>query len=242
MPTSLENAVVLVTGANGGLGEEFVAQALARGAAKVYATARTPRAWDDSRVVPLALDVTSAESVAAAVTAAPDTTILINNAGISRREENSFTDNSLDAVRALFETNFFGAVRVVQEFAPVLDHNGGGAIVDVHSVLSWIGISGIYSATKAAFWSATNSFRLDLAPQGTHVLGLHLGYTATPMTRGIDAEMGEAADVVRDAYDGLEAGAYEVLADQISRDVKAGLAEPLEALYPQLVGSGVASA
>jgi NAD(P)-dependent dehydrogenase (short-subunit alcohol dehydrogenase family) len=234
MSTSLSNAVVLVTGANGGLGEEFVAQALARGAARVYATARTPREWSDPRVVPIALDVTSDESVAAAVAAASDTTILINNAGISRPDANSLTTGSLDDVRALFETNFFGAVRVVQQFAPVLGRNGGGAIVDVHSVLSWIGINGVYSATKAAFWSATNSFRLDLAPQGTHVLGLHLGYTRTPMTTGIDAEMGEAADVVRDAYDGLEQGAHEVLADQVSRDVKAGLAGPIEQLYPQL--------
>jgi NAD(P)-dependent dehydrogenase (short-subunit alcohol dehydrogenase family) len=240
MSTSLSNAVVLVTGANGGLGEEFVAQALARGAVKVYATARTPREWSDPRIVPLALDVTSDQSVASAVAAAGDTTIVINNAGISRPQANSLTTGSLDDVRALFETNFFGAVRVVQQFAPVLARNGGGGLVDVHSALSWIGISGTYSATKAAFWSATNSFRLDLAEQGTHVLGLHLGYTRTPMTQGIDAEMGEAADVVRDAYDGLEQGAYEVLADQVSRDVKAGLAGPLEGLYPQL-GAPVAA-
>lgn len=234
MSTTLTDAVVLVTGANGGLGEQFVAQVLDRGAAKVYATARTPREWDDPRVVPLALDVTDADSVAAAATAAADTTIVVNNAGISARTENSLTTSSLDQVRHLFETNFFGAVRVVQEFAPVLGRNGGGALIDVHSVLSWIGVGGIYSATKAAFWSATNSFRLDLAPQGTHVLGLHLGYTATPMTAGLDVEMGDAADVVRDAYDGLEQGAYEVLADQVSRDVKAGLSAPIEALYPQL--------
>jgi NAD(P)-dependent dehydrogenase (short-subunit alcohol dehydrogenase family) len=234
MSTTLTDAVVLVTGANGGLGEQFVAQALERGAAKVYATARAPRQWDDPRVVPLVLDVTDADSVAAAATAAADTTIVVNNAGISARTENSLTTSSLDQVRHLFETNFFGAVRVVQEFAPVLGRNGGGALIDVHSVLSWIGIGGIYSATKAAFWSATNSFRLDLAPQGTHVLGLHLGYTATPMTAGLDVEMGDAADVVRDAYDGLEQGSYEVLADQVSRDVKAGLSAPIEALYPQL--------
>ncbi|RKR76023.1 SDR family oxidoreductase [Frondihabitans australicus] len=231
---SLDGAVVLVTGANGGLGEEFVAQALARGAAKVYATARSPRTWSDPRVVPLALDVTDAASVAAAAAAASDTTVLVNNAGINVRDDNSLTSSSLDAVRVVFETNFFGAVRVVQEFVPILGRNGGGALIDVHSVLSWIGIAGIYSASKAAFWSATNSFRLDLAPQGTHVLGLHLGYTDTPMTAALDVEKGDPADVVRDAYDGLERGEHEVLADQISRDVKAGLSAPVEALYPQL--------
>lgn len=237
MSISFENAVVLVTGANGGLGEQFVAQALERGAAKVYATARTPRDWDDARVVPLRLDVTDQASVQAAAAAAGDVTIVVNNAGISRRDANSLLDSSLDDVRALFETNFFGAIQVVRAFAPILGANGGGALVDVHSALSWVGISGVYSATKAAFWSATNSFRLDLAPQGTLVQGLHLGYTATPMTAGIDAPMGDAADVVRDSYDGLERGAFEVLADQTSVDVKAGLSGPLEGLYPQLVAT-----
>ncbi|GAA4685499.1 SDR family oxidoreductase [Frondihabitans cladoniiphilus] len=234
MSQSLEGAVVLVTGANGGLGEEFVAQALSRGASKVYATARTPRDWEDSRIVSLALDVTSPESVAAAAAAASDVTVVVNNAGVSNREENSLLTSPLEAVRALFETNFFGAVQVVRAFAPVLGANGGGALIDVHSALSWIGISGVYSATKAAFWSATNSFRLELAPQGTQVLGLHLGYTATPMTEGIDAPMGQASDVVRDAYDGLERGDHEVLADQTSIDVKAGLSGPIEAMYPGL--------
>jgi NAD(P)-dependent dehydrogenase (short-subunit alcohol dehydrogenase family) len=236
MPVSFENAVVLVTGANGGLGEQFVRQALERGAAKVYATARSPRDWGDDRVVGLALDVTDDASVAAAADAARDTTIVVNNAGITRRDENSLLTSPFEAVRAVFETNFFGAVRIVRAFAPVLSANGGGGIIDVHSALSWIGISGIYSATKAAFWSATNSFRLELAGQGTQVLGLHLGYTATPMTAGIDAPMGDAADVVRDAYDGLARGDHEVLADQTSIDVKAGLSAPIEVLYPQLVG------
>jgi NAD(P)-dependent dehydrogenase (short-subunit alcohol dehydrogenase family) len=236
MSTSFEHAVVLVTGANGGLGEEFVRQALDRGADKVYATARTPREWDDARIVPLRLDVTDTTSVAAAVAAAGDTTILINNAGIGNNGT-SFATSSLQDVRDLFETNFFGAVDVVQQFAPVLGRNGGGTIVDVHSVLSWIGVAGIYSATKAAFWSATNSFRLDLAPQGTQVLGLHLGYTDTPMTADITAEKNDPADVVRQAYDGVVAGAHEVLADQLSVDVKAGLAAPIEALYPQLAAA-----
>lgn len=237
MSQSFENAVVLVTGANGGLGEQFVAQALARGAAKVYATARTPRDWGDERIVPLRLDVTDVASIEAAAAAASDTTILVNNAGITDYDRNSLLTSPSSSIRALFETNFFGAVEVVRAFAPILAANGGGALVDVHSALSWIGIGGVYSATKAAFWSATNSFRLELAEQGTLVQGLHLGYTATPMTAGIDAPMGDAADVVRDSYDGVESGAFEVLADQTSRDVKAGLSAPIEALYPQLAAT-----
>lgn len=233
MSFELAGAVVLVTGANGGLGEQFVAQALERGAAKVYATARTPREWGDARVVPLRLDVTDDASVASVAAQASDVTVVVNNAGIGGSEP--ITGSAVE-LRRTFETNFFGALAVAREFAPVLGANGGGVLLNVHSVLSWIGLAGAYSASKAALWSATNSLRLELAPQGTLVTGLHLGYTDTPMTAGIDAPMNDAADVVRDAYDGIEAGEYEVLADQLSRDVKQGLAAPIVGLYPQLLG------
>ncbi|HXR43683.1 MAG TPA: SDR family oxidoreductase [Pseudolysinimonas sp.] len=231
--TTIQNAVVLVTGANGGLGTEFVRQALARGAARVYATARTPREWGDDRIVPLALDVTDAASVAAAARAASDTTIVVNNAGIGGARSR-LVDTPVADVRRLFDTNVFGALEVAQAFAPILAANGGGALVDIHSVLSWLGRGGAYSATKAAFWSITNSLRLELREQGTQVLGAHLGYTDTGMTTGIEAEKNDPADVVRAIYDSLEAGDDEVLADQISRDVKAGLSQPLAALYPEL--------
>ncbi|MFB2598670.1 SDR family oxidoreductase [Herbiconiux sp. P17] len=232
MSTSLAGATVLVTGSNGGLGSQFVEQALARGAVKVYATARTPREWSDPRIVPLGLDVTSEASVRAAAAVASDTTIVINNAGIAGG--GALTAGTVDDLRRVMETNFFGAVIVAREFAPVLKNNGGGALVNVHSVLSWIAVAGRYSASKAAFWSATNSFRLELAPQGTHVVGLHLGYADTPMTAGIDAPMNDPADVVSAAYDGLESGELEVLVDDFSRSVKAGLSGPISQLYPQL--------
>ena len=226
--TSLNGAVVLVTGANGGLGIEFVSQALDRGAAKVYATARTPKRWDDARVVPLALDVLDPASIAAAVAAAGDTTVLINNAGVGGGGPIS---GDLAAIRSIFETNFFGAVAVAAAFAPVV---AGGAIMNVHSLLSWNGVAGAYSATKAALWSATNSLRLELAGEGTQVVGLHLGYTDTPMTADVTAPKGDPADVVRLAYDGLEAGSLEVLADAPSVATKQLLSQPVEAMYPQL--------
>ena len=231
MTFSIDGSVVLVTGANGGLGAEFVRQALERGATRVYASARTPREWDDARVIPIQLDVTSDESVAAVAAEASDVTLVINNAGITATAPIS---GEVAVLRSIFETNFFGAVAVAREFAPVLGANGGGALLNVHSVLSWIGLAGAYSASKAALWSATNSLRLELAPQGTLVTGLHLGYTDTPMTAGIDAPMNDPADVVRSALDGVEAGEYEVLADQLSIDVKQGLAAPILGLYPQL--------
>lgn len=233
--TRLQDAVVLVTGANGGLGIEFVNQALERGARRVYATARTPRQWDDERVVPLALDVTDEASVAAAAAAASDTTVVVNNAGVSGRQ--SLLTVPLAEVRAVYETNVFGALAVAQAFAPVLAANGGGALVDIHSALSWLAKPGAYSSSKAALWQITNSLRLDLAGQKTHVLGAHLGYTDTPMTKALTVEKEDPRDIVAAIYDGLEAGALEVLADQTSRDIKENLSGPVEALYPELTAT-----
>lgn len=227
---SLDGAVVLVTGANGGLGTHFVHQALDRGATTVYAAARNPREWDDPRVVPLVLDVTSEDSIAAAAAIADDVTVLINNAGVSN---GSSVLGDLAAARDLFEVNFWGPLAVTQAFLPSLTA-AHGSVLNVQSVLSWIGIGDAYSASKAAFWQAANAQRIQLAPQGVHVASLHLGYADTPMTRGVDAPKADPADVVRSALDGLEAGSFEILADEISTQVKAGLAGPIEALYPQL--------
>jgi len=232
MTSTLTNAVVLVTGAGGGLGHEFVTQSLRRGAAKVYATARTPRSYDDPRIVPLVLDVTDESSVRAAAAAAQDVTVVINNAGISAPSPIATGDST--TLRAIFETNFFGAVAVAQAFAPVLARNGGGALLNVHSVLSWIGLAGAYSASKAAFWSATNSLRVELAAQGTQVLGLHFGYTDTAMTKDVTAPKNDPADIVGLALDGLEAGELEVLGDEMTVDVKSKLSSPLADLYPGL--------
>lgn len=230
--TKLADSVVLITGANGGLGTEFAAQALRRGARRVYATARTPRTWDDDRVVPLALDVTDAASVAAAASVATDTTIVLNNAGVTGGR--SLLTMPLDEVRAAYETNVFGPLAVAQAFAPILAKNGGGALVDVHSALSWLARPGVYTSTKAALWSVTNSLRLELLAQGTQVVGAHLGYTDTPMTAGLDVAKADPRDIVAAIYDGLEAGDLEVLADDVSRLIKQNLAQPLGALYPEL--------
>jgi NAD(P)-dependent dehydrogenase (short-subunit alcohol dehydrogenase family) len=230
--TQLTDSVVLVTGANGGLGTEFVRQALDRGARRVYATARAARAWDDDRVVPLVLDVTDAASVADAAAVAADTSIVINNAGVSTGP--SLLDTPLDEVRAAYETNVFGPIAVAQAFAPVLAKNGGGALVDVHSALSWLARPGAYSSTKAALWSVTNTLRLELAAQGTQVVGAHLGFADTPMTARLDVDKADPRDIVAAIYDGLEAGEHEVLADDVSRLVKQALSQPLTALYPEL--------
>jgi len=230
--TTLDGAVVLITGANGGLGREFVRQALARGARKVYASARTPRPWDDPRVIPLPLDGTDADSVAAAALAAPDVSVVINNAGATG--PGTVLDADLADVRKLFATNGFGPLAVAKAFAPTLAANGGGALVDIHSALSWLARGGAYSATKAALWSLTNSLRLELAGQGTQVVGVHLGYTDTPMIAALDVHKEDPADIVREVYNGLETGAHEVLADDTSRFIKDRLSQPLTVMYPEL--------
>jgi len=230
---SLQNAVVLVTGANGGIGAWFVTEALARGAAKVYATARTPRTWDDERVVPLALDVTDAASIAAVVEAASDVTVLINNAGVSVSTPGILAQSD-EEIRRNVETNFLGPLFLTRAFAPVLSGRPGAAVIDIHSALSWYAVAGIYSATKAALWSATNSLRLELAPAGVHVVGVHVGYVDTAMAAGAEGAKLDPADLVRQVLDATEAGQFEVLADETSVRAKAGLSAPVEVVYPQL--------
>ncbi|MEO6084170.1 MAG: SDR family oxidoreductase [Umezawaea sp.] len=232
--SALAGAVVLVTGANGGIGTEFVHQALARGAKKVYATARTPRDWNDDRIVPLALDVTDATSIGAAVDAARDVTVLVNNAGSYIEGDTLLTLSEAD-IRATVETNFFAPVLLTKAFAPVLTSNAESVLVDVHSVASWYAWGGAYSAAKAALWSATNSFRLELAPKGTHVVGVHVGYVDTAMAEHADGPKMKPADLVELVYDAVEAGQYEVIADELTAQVKAGLSAPVEVLYPELL-------
>ncbi|TKV58340.1 SDR family NAD(P)-dependent oxidoreductase [Nakamurella flava] len=234
----LTGAVVLVTGANGGIGRTFVQSALARGAAKVYATARRPQSWDDPRVVPLALDVTDADSIAAAAAVAGDVTVLVNNAGISPPTPEILGHTDAE-IRANVETNFLGPLFLARAFAPVLAGRPGAALIDIHSALSWYAVGGIYSATKAALWSATNSLRLELAPQGVHVMGVHVGYVDTPMAAHSTDPKLDPAELVRAVLDGLHAGAYEVLADSTSVQLKAGLSAPIDTLYPQLRTAGV---
>ncbi|MFC7619737.1 SDR family oxidoreductase [Microlunatus sp. GCM10028923] len=229
----LNGAVVLVTGANGGIGTHFVHRALERGAAKVYATARKPRAWDDPRIVPLPLDVTDPESIAAVVPAASDVTVLINNAGATPPTA-SLLEVTEEDLRANLEINFFGPVLLARAFAPILAANPRPHLVDVHSIASWYAFGGAYSASKAAVWSATNSLRLELAPRGVHVTGVHMGYVETPMAAHAAGPKLQPAELVAQVYDAVDAGAYEVIGDQLTAQVKAALSGPVEGLYPEL--------
>jgi NAD(P)-dependent dehydrogenase (short-subunit alcohol dehydrogenase family) len=216
---NLDHRVVLVTGATGGLGQQFVAQSLARGAAKVYAGARRDHDWGDPRVVPLRLEVTDPADVAAAAAVAQDTDVLINNAGANGGP--SLLTSPEAEIRATFETNVFGPLLLARAFAPVLARNGGGAVVDVLSVLSWLARPGSYAASKTAFWGLTNALRLELADQKTQVVGAHLGYADTPLTAHLtDVPKGDPAVIVGRILDALEDGSDEAIADDLSAQVK----------------------
>ena len=233
----IEGSVALVTGANRGLGAAFCRTLLDRGASKVYAGVRDLHSLDHRGVVPVQLDVTSATDIAAAAASCGDVALLINNAGIGTGTA-ALADDALDAARREFETNVYGPLALSHAFAPVLAANGGGAIVNVLSVLSWLSMpaTAIYSASKAAGWSLTNSLRQELASQHTQVLGLYVGYMDTDMTAGITAPKSDPVAVAHQTLDGLVAGAHEVLADDISRHVRGALSGDLLSLYPQLAG------
>ncbi|MET9240680.1 SDR family oxidoreductase [Nonomuraea sp. NPDC003709] len=227
----ISGSVALVTGANRGLGAAFAQALLDRGARTVYAAARNPATITGTNLTPIELDVTDPAAVAAAAERCGDVDLLVNNAGISRSGS-----SDLDSARAEMDTNYFGTLSMSRAFAPVLARNGGGALVNVLSVLSFITLpqaSG-YAASKAAAWSLTNALRLELKEQGTHVLGVHAGYIDTDMAAHVTGPKITPEEVVAQALDALETGAYEVLADAISRQSKAGLSGELERLYPVL--------
>ncbi|HSW12654.1 MAG TPA: SDR family oxidoreductase [Solimonas sp.] len=220
----IKDSVALVTGANRGLGLAFAKALLAGGARKVYAAARDPASVTLPGVIPLRLDVTRTEDVAAAAAACGDVTLLVNNAGIFLGDGADAAEAEVNA-RRMMETNYLGVAHTTRAFAPVLAANGGGAILNMLSVLSWVALpgTGAYSASKAAAWALTNATRIGLKEQGTQVVGIHAGYIDTEMVAGIEAPKTSPANVAAQALAVMEAGGFEALVDDISRQVKAGL-------------------
>ena len=230
---NIERSVALVTGANRGLGAVYAQALLDRGAAKVYAAVRDVSSVTDPRLIPIRLDVSDRRSIDDAAKAAPDVTLLINNAGV---DTHTPTLGDEAGLRLEMEINYLGPVAVSRAFAPVLGANGGGAVINMLSGLSWFTLpdSGGYSSAKAALWMATNSLRQNLLEQGTVVTAVHVGYMDTDMAAWFDGPKTAPEVVAAAALDAVEAGEHEVLVDDWTRQVRAGLSGPLSDLYPAL--------
>jgi|SRR5579859_15264 len=217
---NVAGSIALVTGANRGLGLAFARALLEKGAVKVYAAARDPDSVTLKGAIPLKLDVTKDEDVAAAARAAADVDLLVNNAGIAK-PGGFFADGAIEAAREQFEVNFVGPLRMARAFAPALAKNGGGAMINVLSVASWMNgpMLATYGASKSAAWALTNGLRIELAQQGTQVVGLHAGFIDTDLVRDVDAPKSTPEEIVRVTLAALERGEGQVLADEISRQV-----------------------
>lgn len=227
----IKDSVVFVTGASRGLGLAFAREALARGAAKVYAGVRNPEGISEPGIVPIKLDVTDPESVIAAARIATDVTLLVNNAGIAETIESPFSESADDQARRIFETNYFGLMRTTRAFQAFLPSNGKGGIINVLSDVTWRSVPELapYSASKAAAWSYTNNIRASLKERNIQVVGLHVGFVDTDLTKGFDVPKANPLDVVRQSYDALEAGESEVLADAGTRALKQTLSSRVPA-------------
>jgi NAD(P)-dependent dehydrogenase (short-subunit alcohol dehydrogenase family) len=230
---NVEGSVALVTGANRGLGAAFARGLLAAGAQTVYGGARSSYVPDPPGVIPVELDITNPDHVAAAAARLGEVNLLINNAGVLH-PSNALADDAVSALQADFETNVFGTLAMSRAFAPILASNGGGAIVNVLSVLSWFSLPGVapYAASKAACWSLTNGLRLELRPKNVLVTAVHAGFIDTDMTATINAPKTAPEEVVSQVLEALAAGQEEVLIDDISRQVKTNLAADITVLYP----------
>jgi NAD(P)-dependent dehydrogenase (short-subunit alcohol dehydrogenase family) len=234
---TIAGAHALVTGANRGLGRALVNELLNRGVARVYAAARNPDTVDfhDDRVFPIRLDVTKPDDVRAAAARCADVDVLINNAGAMLRTP-LLAAPDLSAARSEMETNYFGTLAMCRAFAPVLAHNGGGAVVNVLSVASWLAspFNGSYGASKSAEWALTNAIRVELRAAGTLVVGVHAGWIDTDMAADVSDAKISTGDVAGQTLDAVEHGDEEVLTDDGTRDVKASLPTDLTSLYPAI--------
>lgn len=220
----IQNSTAFVTGANRGLGLAYAKALLAAGARKVYAGARDPSTVPSLEgLVPVRLDVNNAADIAAAAAQCGEVDLLINNAGVIGGDS-LLGDNGVEALRAVMETNLYGVFAVSRAFAPVLGRNGGGALVNMLSALSWASLPGTgdYSVSKAAAWALTNGLRNELRGQGTQVVAVHAGYIDTDMVKTVEAPKSKPEDIAQAVLAGIEAGASEVLADDTARYVKAG--------------------
>lgn len=228
-------AVALVTGANRGLGRAYVEALLQAGAARVYSGVRDTAMPVVPGSIPLRLDITDAAGVADAAEAARDVTLLINNAGILHKSP-FLSAGSTHAARAEMETNYFGTLEMCRAFSPVLGRNGGGALVNMLSVVSWFTfpLSGTQCASKAAQLSLTNGIRIELRAQKTQVVGVFAGFIDTDMAQGIAVPKSAPLDIARRVLTGIERGEEEILADERSAAVRDIVSRSPMAIYADM--------
>jgi NAD(P)-dependent dehydrogenase (short-subunit alcohol dehydrogenase family) len=216
---TITDKAVLVTGANRGIGQALVEEALRRGAKRVYAGTRQPLAHSDSRVTPLTLDVTDATQTQAAVETAEPLDLLVNNAGLAL-----FDDlGERAALEQSLAVNLFGPYAVTQAFLPLLTESGG-AIVNVLSLAAWAAVPVLpaYSVSKAAAFSLSQSLRALLAGRGVSVHAAMLGPVDTDMTRGLDIPKSSPEAVARGIFDGVELGEEDIFPDPMSATMAEG--------------------
>lgn len=240
---NVQESVAFVTGANRGIGKAYVEALVQAGARRIYATARSIETLDDvvaiapDLVIPIALDVTNLDQVNAAAQAAQDITVLINNAGVLGAG-GLFTTNSVETAQWEMTTNYFGTLYMIRAFAPILQRNGGGVIVNLLSISSVVNVPvfSSYSASKAALYSLTQGVRAELAQQGTQVIGVFPGPVDTAMSEGVPLDKIAPIEVAKATLEAIGQGIEEVYPDPVSQSVFASLRTPLKDVEKQFAG------
>lgn len=216
----LKGSVALVTGANRGLGKAVTQALVDAGAARVYAAARDPSRVDVPGTIPVQLDVTSPEQVHEAAVLCGDVTILVNNAGIL--ETVLLTEaGSADSLRRQIEVNALGSLTMAQAFAPVIERNRGGMIVNILSVVSWFTppLSPLYAASKQAALAITDGLRFALADRGIRVSGVYAGFIDTDMTAALSMPKTSAQSIANAILKGIADDENHILADARAKKV-----------------------
>ena len=217
-------SITLVTGANRGIGQAIVRALLGAGVRQIYACARDPNsllatlAFDRSKVIPLKLDVTDPASVESAAHSAKDVALLINNAGVL--DFGSILDAPVEKIQRNFDTNFYGVLGMARAFSPVIEHNGGGAIVNILTLVALASMPGlaVYNASKAAAWSMTQSLRASLAGRKIEIYGVFPGARRYGHVEGRRNDENQA-DVARAIVAGIDDGGEYIFPDPTSLQI-----------------------